>query len=179
MFFCGVDRVVVHLHDGVALSCEGLIRHLLHEVDRLGVRHDLLVDEEERRLQNGVRPAAEAELRRNGDRVDDIQLRVLLCEGVLDLGGQVGFELFDARPGSVEKEGTAVLEIADHVVADDVGGVVAGDEVRRVDEVFALDGRLAETEVGDGDAARLLGIIEEVCLRVHIGVVADDLDGGP
>ena len=36
VFFCGVDRVVVHLHDGVALSCEGLVRHLLHEVDRLG-----------------------------------------------------------------------------------------------------------------------------------------------
>ena len=40
-----------------------------------------------------------------------------------------------------------------------------------------LDRRLAEAQVGNGQTAGLLGVVSEVRLRVHIGVVADDLDG--
>ena len=36
---------------------------------------------------------------------------------------------------------------------------------------------MAEAQVGDGQAAGLLGVVVEVALGVHIGVVADDLDG--
>ena len=54
---------------------------------------------------------------------------------------------------------------------------MAGDEVRGVDQVGGHDRALAEAQVADGDAAGLLGIVAEVRLRVHIGVVADDLDG--
>ena len=177
VFLCGIDRGVVHLNDRVALSRKGLVRHFLHEVDRLGIGQDLFVDQEERGLQDGVRAVAQPEFARNADRVDDVKVRMLLCEHVLDFRGKVRVQLFHRRPGSVQQEGAAFLEVAHHVVTDDVGRIVAGDEVRRVDEVFALNGRLAESEVGNGDAARLLGVIEEVRLRIHIGVVADDLDG--
>ena len=176
MFFCRVDRVVVHLHDRVALSRKRLVSHFLHQLNRFRVGHNLFVDAEERRLQNGVGSAAETELFRNGNRVDHIELRLFLGKRVFDLGGKVLFQLFHARPRSVQQESAAFFQIADHVVANDIRGVVAGNEVRRVDKVFALNGGLAEAQVRNGDAARFLGIVEEISLRVHIGMIADDLD---
>ena len=59
----------------------------------------------------------------------------------------------------------------------DVSGVVAGHEVSLVDVVGAADGLVAETQVADGHAAGLLGVILEVCLNILIRMVADDLDG--
>jgi hypothetical protein len=54
---------------------------------------------------------------------------------------------------------------------------VAGDVIGTVDQVGGLDRCLAETQVGDGDAARFFGVVGEIRLGVHVGVVADDLDG--
>ena len=54
---------------------------------------------------------------------------------------------------------------------------MAGHEVRAVDEVRALDGGLAEAQVAHGEATGLLGVVGEVALSVHVGMVADDLDG--
>ena len=59
----------------------------------------------------------------------------------------------------------------------DVSGVVAGHEVSLVDVVGAADGLVAETQMADGHAAGLLGVILEVCLNILVGMVADDLDG--
>ena len=69
-----------------------------------------------------------------------------------------------------------VLDPLEDVVELDVAVLVAGDVVRRVDQVGGLDGLLAEAQVGDRDAAGLLGVVGEIGLRVHVGVVADDLD---
>ena len=174
---CGFDRAVIHLHDGVALLREGLVSHLFHEFLRFFVRHDAVVDEEERGLQDGVGSAAEPQLAGDCDRVDHVEFRFLGREFVLDGGGEIFLQLFDGHPGCVQEEFALLLEVGDHVVTRHVGRVVAGDEIRRVDEVGGLNGRLAESQVRDGDAARLLGVVEEISLRVHIGVVADDLDG--
>ena len=54
---------------------------------------------------------------------------------------------------------------------------MAGDEVGVVDLVGGLDGPFAKAQVGNGEAAGLLGVVGEVGLHVHIGVIADDLDG--
>ena len=54
---------------------------------------------------------------------------------------------------------------------------MAGNEVGLVDIVGALYRAVAETKMGDGDTAGLLGVILEVSLNVFVGVVADDLDG--
>ena len=54
---------------------------------------------------------------------------------------------------------------------------MAGDEVSLVDVVGRTDGLVAETQVGNGDAAGLLGVILEVSLNVLVSVIADDLDG--
>ena len=54
---------------------------------------------------------------------------------------------------------------------------MAGQEIRRLDEVGGADGALGETQVGLGDAVGLLGVVLEIRLGVHTGVVADDLGG--
>ena len=40
-----------------------------------------------------------------------------------------------------------------------------------------LIGDLTETQVRHGNTAGLLGVIIEVCLSVHVGIVTDDLNG--
>ena len=54
---------------------------------------------------------------------------------------------------------------------------MAGNEVRLIDVVRALDGLVTKTQMADGDTAGLLGVVLEVCLNVFVGMVADDLDG--
>ena len=54
---------------------------------------------------------------------------------------------------------------------------MAGDEVSLVDVVGRLDGIVTETQMRNGHATGLLGVILEVSLNVLAGMVADDLDG--
>ena len=54
---------------------------------------------------------------------------------------------------------------------------MAGNEVGLVDIIGALDGLVTETQMADGDAAGLLGVILEICLNILIGMVADNLNG--
>ena len=172
-----VYGVVVHLHNGVALPAEGLLGHVLHVFDGLVVGHYLGIDAEERRLKYGVRPAAQPELARDVYGVYHVEVDVLFGDVLLYLCGQEFFQLFNGGGVGVDEECAALLDVARHVVAGDVRGVGALNEVGRVDEVFALYGLVAETEVGHGYAARLLGIVEEVSLRVLVGVVAYYLYG--
>ena len=54
---------------------------------------------------------------------------------------------------------------------------MTSNEVCLIDKVGGLDRSFTETKMGNGDTAGLLRVIGEVALCVHIGVVADDLDG--
>ena len=80
-------------------------------------------------------------------------------------------------PRAVQKESTAVYQLLYHVVLTYIGRIVAGYEVCLVDQVGGFDRLLTETQVRHGNTAGLLGVIIEVSLSVHIGVVTDDLDG--
>ena len=59
----------------------------------------------------------------------------------------------------------------------DVHRVMTCNEVSLADQIRRTDRLLTETQVGNGDTVGLLGVIGEVCLYEHIGVVADDLNG--
>ena len=101
----------------------------------------------------------------------------MVVDILLGVGGQVLFQ-FLGGPLAVDQEGAAVLDIVDDLEAlGDIGGGVAGHEVRLVDIVGAADGAVAEAQVADGDAAGLLGVVLEVGLDILVRVVADDLDG--
>ena len=54
---------------------------------------------------------------------------------------------------------------------------MAGNKVCLVNQIGRSDRVVSETKVGNRDTAGLLGIIEEIALRVFIRIIADDLDG--
>ena len=80
-------------------------------------------------------------------------------------------------PGTVQKEGSSVHQLLYHVVLAYVGRIVAGYKVCLVNQISRLNGTLAKTQVRHGYAAGLLGVIVKVSLCIHVGIVADDLDG--
>ncbi len=94
----------------------------------------------------------------------------------LHLSRQMLLKLFHI-PRTVQKEGSSVHQFLNHVVFIHIRRIMACHEVRFVNQICGLDRFLAETQVRHGHTAGLLGIIIKVCLCIHIGVVADDLDG--
>ena len=69
------------------------------------------------------------------------------------------------------------FDVLDNVVFVDIGGVVAGDKVGLVDVIGGGYGLFTEPQVGNGNAARLFGVIGKISLSVKVGVVADDFNG--
>ena len=172
----GVDGLVVHGHDGFALLAIGLDDVFPDLGDRgLGI-HDL-TDHEEGGLKDGVGPAAKADLLSFFDGVDREEAGLLGDQLFLDLLRQMLPSLLCGVIEGGDEEGAAFFEVGEHVVLFKEGVLVAGDEVSLRDQVSARDGVLAETEVRSGQAAGLLGVVDEVALGVVVGVVADDLNG--
>ena len=171
-----VDGGAVHVHHRLALLLViRLVDGVLHLRHRL-VDGDHAGEGEEGGLKDGVGAAAQSQLPGDADGVDGIEPGVLFRQRPLHGGGQV---LFQPRlvPGAVQQEGAALLQIAHHVVLVDVGGVVAGRKVCLGDQVGRADGRFPEPQVALGQAAGLLGVVDEVGLAVQVRGVADDLDG--
>ena len=130
----GVDGLPVGLDDVLALLGVGLLGGGLHVLDGvLGGKN--LRQREERGLQHRVGALAHADLLGEVDGVDQVDVDVVLGDVALGHGRQVGGELL-VGPLAVHQERAARLDVADHREAlDDVGRVVAGDEVGLVDVV--------------------------------------------
>ena len=170
-----VDGRQVHLDHLFALLAEGLLRGLLHIGDGF-VNGDDVRQAEEGRLQHHAGVVAQAQLPGDGVGVDDVEFGVLFGQPPLDGGRQLTLQLLGG-PAAVQQEGTAGLQLGDDVVLIQERLVVAGHEVRLLHQIGGEDGLLAEAQMAPGDAEGLLGVVLEVRLGVHIGVVADDLDG--
>ena len=171
-----IDGSVVLRNDfGTLLLEVGLVDRILHFLDRLVDRNDVS-QFEEGCLQDGVGAVAQTDVTGDIDRVDDVEVSLLLSQCALHAVGQLRLEFFGA-PLAVEEEGAAFLQGSDHVVLVDVARVVAGNEVSRLNEVRCTDRIRSETQMGLGQAAGLLGVVDEVCLAVHICRITDDLDG--
>ncbi len=81
-------------------------------------------------------------------------------------------------PLAVDQEHAARLYVTDNREAlRNIGRVMAGDKVSLVDIIGRTDRMVAETQMRNGHAAGLLGVVLEVRLYILVGVVADDLDG--
>ena len=148
----------------------------LHVLDGIVDGHDV-GQLEEGRLQDGVGALAHADLDSLIDSVDGVQLNVVVGNVLLVGSIQVLIQL-GIGPLAVDHKDAARLDILDHLHAHvDVSGVVASHEVSLVDVVGAADGLVAETQMADGNATGLLGVILEVSLNVLVSMVADDLGG--
>ena len=170
-----VDGAVVHVDDVLTLAAVRRDDSFL-EVGDSRLDRDDVREFEERGLHDHVEAAAEAEAFGNRYCVDRVELDLVLRDVALHGCRQVLRQLL-VTPDRVEEERAAPLEAGEQVVLVDIGLLRAGDEVGLVDEVRARDWRLAEAQVRHRDAARLLGVIGEVRLCVHVRLVADDLDG--
>ena len=170
-----IDSVVVHLDDGLALAAVGLGSGVLHVLDSILFGDDLS-NGEESGLQHGVGTGAQAQLLADLEGIDGIEVDVVVGDEFLHLAGQTLVQLLGI-PRAVQQEAAALLQILHHVVGLQVSRIGAGHEVSLGDVVGGLDGGVTKTQVRNGQTAGLLGVIVEVALSVHIGVVTDDLDG--
>ena len=171
---CAVDAHLVLLDDVVALLLELLLDSGLDVVDRVIGRNDV-GQLEEAGLHDGRNILRTADLKRELQRIDRVDLDMLLEDRLLHVAGEA-FEHLVGREFAVDQEGTAVDNAGEHVIPADIGRVMAGDEVRRGDGVLTGDRLIAETQVRHRDAAGLLRVVDEVGLDILVGVVADDLD---
>ena len=170
-----VDGREVPCHDDGATLSVGLLDRLLDAGHRLVGRQDS-GQGEEAGLHHRVDAAAHALLDGDPVGVDHPELHVPADEQFLDRSGEFAPD-FVGRVGAVEQEGAAFPGVPEHVHLREEAELVTGDEVGALDEVAGADRVGAHAQVRDGDGARLPGVVDEVPLRVQVGVLADDLDG--
>ncbi len=167
----------VGIDDILTLASIGMSSTVLHELEGLAVRHDLLIELEECGLQDRIGMTAHMALDRQTGSVDDVEVCMLLSKTCEHAVRHLGSNLV-CREGCIQKERAAFLQLTDHVELVAVAVQRAGDEVCLIDVVRRMDRGLAETQMRTGNAAGLLGVVLEISLGIQIRVVADDLDGG-
>ena len=171
----GINGGIVHVHDILAFSAIGFFVGILQVFHRIFVRNDV-GEMEESGLHDHIDTAAKTDVLCDFKGIDDVEL--CMEAGQLSLHGcrKNFFQVF-FLPWRVQEENTARFEAAEQVIFINIGRTMAGDIVSLADEVRLTDRIFAETEMGNGDAAGFLGVIGEVALGIHIGMITDDLDG--
>ncbi len=86
-------------------------------------------------------------------------------------------KLIHCFPLAVQQEASTGFQILNHVIHIYIRRLMACDKICLRNIVGGLDRFVPETQMGNRQAAGFLGIVGEIALRVHIGVIADDLDG--
>ena len=169
------DGVLVLLDDGLTLLLVRFHHGVLEQGDR-AVNLDDPRELEEDGLHNAVDEPAKPGLAGDFVSVDDVELGLLCGEVSLDACGKLPLELV-LRPHAVQDKGSAVPQLLRHRELLDVIGLVASDVISLFYRVRGRNRALPEAQVRGGDPAGLVGGEEEVPLRVHLGLVADQLDG--
>ena len=170
-----VNSIPVHLNDSVALAAIGSLDSILQELDRF-FEWKNASQFEECSLGNHVGAVAKTNFLCNLGSVDRVELDVVLSDVALHACRKMFFEFFRG-PGAVEQEGTVWLEAFEYIVEFYVAGLVASNVVSLVNFIGGADLALTETQGRNGYATTLLGVVGEVALSIHVGVVTDDLDG--
>ena len=133
-------------------------------------------DGEEACLHDGVDARAHAGVARHLVGVDDIELQLLGDDLLLHFARQLGPHHVGAE-GRVEEKHRARSGPLEDIVLLEEHELMAADEARAPDEIGRTEVARPEAQERDRDGARLLGIVDEVALRVVLGFLADDLDG--
>src|SRR5699024_2392687 len=172
----GVDSCPVLLNNVVSLTSVSSLCSGFHQLDRLVLRNDS-GKFEECGLQDRIDTCrSHAGLDTDLNAVDGVELDVVVCDKRLHLSRKMFLKTFHI-PRTVQKECTSVYQFLNHVVLVHIRRIMACYKVSFVDQVCRFDRFLTKTKVGHGNAAGLLGVIVKVSLRVHVSVIADDLDG--
>ncbi len=175
VFATAIDGGIVHVHHVLALLAIALHDGVLHIFNGILVRDDSR-DLEEGALEDGIGTSAQTDFRGDLGRVDDIEVQMLPA----DNGFHMVRDALDGLllvPEAVQQQGAAILDTLEDIVLLQVGGNVAGHEVRSRYQVRSLDGQVTETQVRAGVTAGFLGIVVKVSLAVFGRMATDDLDG--
>ena len=79
--------------------------------------------------------------------------------------------------GGIEQEHGPLGGAIEHRQLIQERPLVAGDKAGLADQIRGTDRFRPESEVGNGDGSRLLGVIHEISLGIIRGLTPDDLDG--
>ena len=169
-----VDGRLVALHDLGAALAVGLGDRRLDPLDRLlALEHAR--DREKARLKHRIGPPGEARIARDLPRVDHVQLD-LLGEDLLLNGTRERVPDAIRRLSAVEQQRRSRSRPLKHFVAFEQPEVVTADEARLRDKVRRADRFGPEAQMRDRLRAGLLGVVDEVALRVQALLGAEDLD---
>ena len=169
-----VHRGDVLLHHLLALAAVGLLDGVFDLLDGLLARQHA-GQGEEAGLHDGVDARAHAGGLGDREGVDHVELQLLLDQGLLGGPGKLVPDFVRAVV-RVEQERAAGHQVLEHVVAVQEDRLMAGDEIGLAHQVDRANRLGPEPQVRDGHRAGLLRVIDEVALRVVVGVLADDLD---
>ena len=169
-----VNSNVVHTNDLVTLFAVRLLDGGLEGVDRLVLRQHA-GDGEEAGLHDRIDACAETQLMGEGDRVDHVELDLLVDDLLLDFVRHVIPNVF-SRVGACKQEHGTVLCVREHVILLKEGEVVACHEVSLRAEVGAADEFGAEAQMRNGHGSGLLRVIHEVALSVILSIRTNDLN---
>ena len=170
-----VNGRIVHVDDPFTLFSVGLENSGFH-IFYSFVNRENAGDLEERCLKNGIGTAAEAELFTDAGCINSIEADLFYCCVMLEGIRQILLESF-SLPVAGNENAAAFSYIFKDIITVKIGFVVAGNEIRMIDQISGEDRLVAETEMAAGYAAGFLSVILEVGLYMHICMVADDLNG--
>ena len=170
-----VDGLEVFLHHGFAALAVGLLDGLLDLRDGFFARQHA-ADGEEAGLHDGVDARAHAGIARHRVAVDDVELDLLAQHLLLRRLGQLVPD-FGGGVRRVEQEDRTGHRCFKHVHLLEEAEVVAGHEAGAGDEVGGANRVGSEAQMRCRHRAGLLGVVDEVALRVVGSLGADDLDG--
>ena len=170
-----INSGIVHINYSVALLAVGFLNGLLHIFFRFVIGYNL-GELEERGHHDHIDSSAQTDIRSNLNSVNIIEAKLLAGYGVLHISRQHLIHLF-LGPRRIEEEHAAFFNSLKDIVTGYIAGIMAGYELSRIDKVRGLNGGLAKTQMGNGKAARFLGIVFKISLSIHIGMVADNFYG--
>ena len=171
-----VDSCLVHGNDLFAFREVGLSDSVFHMFNSIIDGHDVSQFEEGCLEDRIGTVAAETDFFGDLSRIDDVEFNVVCSQLAFNLVAEVVGNI-RFIPVAVEQEDAAFFDFADDVIGVHVSLFMTCQEVSRFYVVRSPDRFGAKAQVRFGNAAGFLGIVFEVSLDVHIGVVADDLDG--
>ncbi len=170
-----IDRITVVLDDIFTLTSICMTGAVLHQFNSCGIRHDLLIQSEESRLQDRVGMTAHVCLNSKLRCVDDVELSMFLSETCKHSRRQITFN-FISTECCVQQECSAFLQVADHIKLEAVAVKRAGNKVSLVDIIRAVDRALTKSQMRTGNTACLLGVICKVSLCIKISIITNDLN---
>ena len=171
----GINSGPVHVNDFLSFFAVRLDDGIFQIFNGV-FQGDNLCESKERSLHHHVDTGAEAEFLTDSVAVQGIEFNVMFGDSAFNTGRQFMLQ-FVIRPGTVQHERAAVFNTAEQIEALYIGLTVTSDIIRRVDKIRHINRLCAETQVRNRYAAGFFGVIRKVSLRIHVRMVADNLDG--